>query len=155
MHGHALGERARPHRLVQRLAVGRVDRAFGVEPEATLAQHRLALQAVMAGTAAADQGDDDMVTRDDVGHPGADRLDDAGGLVAIDRGQRSAPAALHVGDVAVADGAGGDLDRDLANLRRVEPRLLDRQRRPELAADRNLHDDLSPSADPHGITGPV
>ena len=73
----------------------------------------------------------------------AHRLDHAGGLVAVDGGQRTAPAALPVGDVAVADGAGGDPDRHLAGLRRVEPHLLDRQRRPELAADRSLHVQLS------------
>ena len=63
----------------------------------------------------------------------------AGGLVAVDRGQRAAPGAVGVGDVGVADGAGRDADRDLAGPGRVERHLLDAERLAEGPADGGAH----------------
>ena len=69
------------------------------------------------------------------GHAGPDRLDHAGRLVAVDGRQFAAPGAVDVGDVAVADRAGGRPDQNLAGAGRPELDRLDGQRRAEGAAD--------------------
>ena len=66
---------------------------------------------------------------------GADRLDHARRLVAVDRRQLAAPGAVDIEDVAVADRAGGDPDQDLAGAGLGEFDRLDGQRRAEGAAD--------------------
>ena len=88
-----------------------------------------------------------VVADRDVGDALADRLDDAGALVA-EHGRRvagrvGAGGRVHVG---VADAAGDEPDQHLARLGLREVDLLDRQRRPELLEYRSPHS--------HGATLP-
>ncbi len=80
-----------------------------------------------------------MVTEAELCHAGAEPAHDAGSLVAEDGRQIASPVPVHVGDVAVTDRAGGDLDPDLAGARRCELDVLDLERPPELAADGRPH----------------
>ncbi|HEX6014447.1 MAG TPA: hypothetical protein VFY87_22150, partial [Geminicoccaceae bacterium] len=130
-----LGERTRAHRLVDGAPVGGPDRVFLVEPEPALAQDLPALGALTAGAARADQRHDDVVAGRDLrdARPGLNHH--TRGLVPVDGGQHPAPAALQVGDVAVADGAGRQPHPDLAGGGRIEMDVLDHQRHAELAAN--------------------
>ena len=104
--------------------------------------------------AGADERDDDMVAGPDVVDPRPDLAHHAGGLVAVDGGQLTAPAAVGEDDVAVADGAGGEVDRDLAGTRRIERDLFDDQRFPERPTDRSLHTPTPADASPLPPHGP-
>src|SRR5213078_1759080 len=88
-------------------AVAEPDRRDLVEAEAGRAQGRGALAAAGAGAAAADEADDDAVALGDR-RAGTGLDDDPAGLVSEHGGERAAPGAGGVGDVAVADRAGGD-----------------------------------------------
>ena len=89
--------------------------------------------------AGADQRDHNMVAALQPGDAGPDGLDDAGRLMTIDRRQVAAPRTLDVVDVAVADGAGRELDLDLARAGVGDLDLLDLQGLAELAADGGFH----------------
>src|SRR6266852_8853096 len=93
----------------------------------------------MAMAAGADQRDHDMIAALQPGDAGSDGLDDSGRLMAIDSRQVAAPGALHVVDVAVADGAGRELDLDLARAGLGDVDLLDQQGLAELATDGGFH----------------
>ena len=145
-HGHLrlvdhdlLGEGAGLQALANYAAIGAVQPVLVVQREPAGAEIRGVVGAVVALAAAAHQGGDHPVARLDAGDPGADLLDQAGGLVAEHRRQLSAPGPVDVVDVAVADAAGADVDADLAGLRRVDLDVLDAQRRTELVADSGPH----------------
>jgi len=117
-----------------------MEASAGVDREFGLAQVSLSPRAEEASAAGADQTDDHPVAWANAFDVGSHRFDDARGLVAIDRRKPAAPCALDVVDVAVADRASGDVDPNLAPRRRVEPQLLDDERRAEGAADCRFHD---------------
>ena len=94
------------------------------------------MEAVAAG---ADQGDDDVIALGQRFDAGADLFDHAGGLVAAEHRHGAAPGALDVVDVAVADGAGGEPDPDLAGPGRVELEVFDHQRLAVFLADGGFH----------------
>ena len=103
-------------------------------------------QEVGSPPAQAGQAPQARISVTSTGSPGArprdarpERGDMAGGLVAVDRGQRAAPGAVGIGEVGMADRAGGDPHRDLARARRVERDLLDPERLPEGPADGGAH----------------
>ena len=110
------------------------ERAFPVEREYLLAEHRRAFRARGAGAAGADEGRDDGIAHLQARHAGTDALDDSRRLVAVDRGQVAAPGAVKIENVAMADRAGGDLDPDLAGAGVRQFHLFDAERRPERAA---------------------
>ena len=117
----------------------RSQRAPLVEREARLAQRRLAAAAGVAGPARAHQRDDDVIAGPQLAGLAAHLLDDARGLVPVDRGHAPAPGARGVGDVAVAHGAGRDAHAHLVRPRRVELDLLDDERLAERVAHGCLH----------------
>ena len=131
-----LGESADAHAVDDALSAFALERALPVEREDLFAEHRRAARAGRAEAAGADQRRDHGIADLDPRDAGADRLDDARRLVAVDRRQIAAPGALPIEDVAVADRAGLDLDADLALAGLGEVDLLDRQRLSEGAADR-------------------
>ena len=134
-----LGEGAGPQALADRRAVaaasgersssGKLVSHKGGSPRAQARQR----------AARADESDDDVIARRHPVDPGADLLDDAGGLVPEHRRQAPAPGTVHRQDVAVADGAGGDPDPDLAPAGLGKVHLLDHQRLPRLTANGRPH----------------
>src|SRR5262249_28992904 len=88
-----------------------------------------ALRTGAAMPARTDERDHDVVAGPDVVDPRPHLTDYAGRLVAVDRGESTAPAAVSEDDVAMADCAGGEVDRD----------LFDHQRLPERSTNRCLH----------------
>ncbi len=87
----------------------------------------------------ADQRDHHVIAGREVLDALADLLDDAGGLVAEDHGQRVAPAAVGGDDVGMADGAGLDRHADLARARRRQGQVLDHQVGFVFAANGGFH----------------
>ena len=65
----------------------------------------------------------------------ADIGDGSGRLVAINRRQMPAPAAIGIGDIRITDRTGGQFDLDLARLGRGQSDFLDAERCAEFAAD--------------------
>jgi hypothetical protein len=90
---------------------------------------------VPAGAAPGSHVEDGPLARLDVGHPGPDRLDDAGALVAEHDGQRMGPFAVGLADVGVADPGAHDPDEHLAaaGVPQLEP--LDALRLAECTQD--------------------
>src|SRR5208283_3047461 len=78
------------------------------------AERRRALGAGRAEAAVANERRHDRVAGAEPAHAGPDRLDHARRFVAIDRGKVAAPGAVDIEDVAVADGASGRPDQNLA-----------------------------------------
>src|SRR5207245_399372 len=124
---------------VDGLAVVRAQPALPVPWKLPLAQVRLSSPAEETATAGTEERDDDAVAGTHAAHIGTDVADDAGGLVTVDGGERSAPRALGELDVAVTDPARCHLDADLACPRRVESELLDPKRSAEAPADCRSH----------------
>ena len=112
-----LGEGSRAEALHDRGAVARGQRPALVEREGCLAEGVLAAGAGGAGSARPDQRHDDVVADREPLDTGPDLGDDPRRLVPVDRGQRAAPGALEEVDVALADGAGRELDPELAPVR--------------------------------------
>ena len=80
-----------------------------------------------------------MVTRSHRGDTVSNLFDDSRGLVSVHGWQRAAPRALHVMDIAVTNGTGGELDLEFAGPRCIDHDLFDDQRLPKLVADSRLH----------------
>ena len=127
-----------PSREIRTRAVGQValvllraDRHAEVRPRA---------QAVLALAALRREQRDDVIADRDVRHALADRLDDAGALVAEHGGRVAgrvgARRRVHV---RVADAAGDEADEHLARLGLREVDLLHHQRLPELLQYRGAH----------------
>ena len=93
----------------------------------------------VAGAARADEGDDDVIARRDPATPGPTSSTTPAASCPNTAGRRPAPGAVHRQDVAVADGAGGDLDADLAAAGPGKADLLDDERLPRLPADGRPH----------------
>src|SRR5208283_1138073 len=119
----------------ERRALGVAKRGLAVEREHLLAEYRRPFGAGGAEAAVSDQRGDDMVAGLHARHAGSDRLDHAGRLVPVDRGKVAAPGAVDIEDVAVTDGESRGPDHHFARARRGDLDGLDRQRRPERAAD--------------------
>ena len=103
------------------------------------AEIRAVVEAVDALAALRREERHDVVARRDRGDAVADRLDDAGALVAEHR--RRVPRRVGAGggvQVGVADAARGEPDEHLARLRLGELELLDLERRAELLENRGL-----------------
>ena len=80
-----------------------------------------------------------MIAGGEALHPRAEAADHARGFMAIDGGKRPAPGAVGIEDVAVADGAGRHIHRDLPGPRDIQLDLLDRQRLAEGMTNRRAH----------------
>ena len=103
----------------QALALGGADR---------LAEIGLLRQAVFALAAFGRVERDDVVALLQAGHAGADVDDDAGTLVAEDRGEEAFRVVAGEGEpVGVTEPSGLDLDQDLAGLRAFQLDGLDRE----------------------------
>jgi hypothetical protein len=100
--------------------------------------HRFGLPATAEVALAAEhrQAGDDVVAGLDVGDVAADGLDDAGRLVAEDRGRRVRVLALHEVEVAVAAAGGAGLDEHLARSRLVDLDLVDDEASPGMVCRR-------------------
>ena len=109
---------------MQRAAVRHGQRAAG---HIAFASDRPPARAGRAGAAGPDQRDDHRIAQGQLAHAVTDGSDMARRLVAIDRGQGAAPAAVDIGDVGMADGAGFQRDLDLAMMRGGEGDSLDGQ----------------------------
>ena len=109
--------------------------------DAAGAEVRMAAEALRTGAAEAGQAGDDVIADPHRGDVLADRLDDAGALVAQHEGPIEREAAVAVDDVqiAVADAGGNGADQHLAAPRLVDVDLLDRQRLVHLAEDGGCH----------------
>ena len=133
-HGE-VGKGRASHVVVQRLAAER-------ESAGAVGHHALALRrayrrakiglARQAGLALAALGDverDHVIAAPDGGDAGAEVDDDAGALMAEDRGKQALGIGAGAGElVGVADAGGFELDQHLARARPVEANRLDRQR---------------------------
>ena len=115
---HLFGIARNADELAKRFAVLRQARRCAVGPrdDAAGAQIRMAGQALRAGAAEPGQAGDDMVAGPHAGHVVADRLDDAGALVAEhDRPVgREASDTIHDMQIAVADPGRDGADQHLA-----------------------------------------
>ena len=136
---HLLGEGRGTQALRDLGAAARMQRAVLVQPEHRLAEGRLAAAADVARAARAHQRDDHVIARREATRLAAHLLDDARRLVAVDGGKSPAPGARGVGDVAVADRAGGDAHAHLSGPGRSEVDVLDDERLAEAVADGCLH----------------
>ncbi len=120
-----LGEGARAQAVHDRLALRAVDRRRLVERKNFLAEHRRTARARPAEAAGADQRRDHMIARFYAQDSRADRVDDPGGFVPVDRRQIATPGAVDKENIAVADRAGLHLDPDLAGAGLGKLDLLD------------------------------
>ncbi len=110
------------------------------EHAAVAAEHGVAGDARVALAAARPPGEGDpLPDREPAAGRGAERLDDAGALVADDDRQPRRQVAGHVVQVAVADAGRLDAHEHLAGARRVELDVLDRQRLAGGAQHRGSH----------------
>ena len=104
-----------------------------------LAEVRAAGQAVLAVAAEDRQAGDDVVARLELVDVRADRLDDAGRLVAEDGRRRERVEALDEVQVAVADAAGHRAHEHLAPDGLGDVDVLDRERLVGTVEDGSLH----------------
>ena len=121
-------KRRQVEELVHRRAgVGQPRRVAGAAPGASLlvAQRQVAGEAVLAVAAVDRQAGDHVVARLHVADLVADRLDDAGRLVAEHGGQRVGVLALHEVQVGVAQPGRGGADQHLARAGRADLHLVD------------------------------
>ena len=113
--------------------------------EAVVGEERLAevlasADAVAAVAARHDEGADDAVAHVDVGHAGADGVDDAGDLVAEHAGGGERDLALEDVEVGVADAAGCDLHAHFVVVGFRHDQFLDGHGLVGLGEDRSAHD---------------
>jgi hypothetical protein len=150
VHEHLLRVGGEVQELMHHLAVLRQTRRLpGLTTGLPLAaQRRPATEAVLAVAAEDREAGDDMVTRLDVAHLGADLLHDPGRLVP-EHGRHGVEvgAGLEV-EVAVTDAGCRRADQYLPGPGLVDLDVLDLERLPDLTQDRGLHGVLLPSAGP-------
>jgi HAMP domain-containing protein len=141
VHQHLLGERRQVGELVQvRAAQLQPLRDAGrLLDLGVLADRRPARQAELAVTAEHRQAGDDPVAGLHVGHVLADRLDDAGGLVAEHDRHGRRVRALDEVQVAVAQPGGRGADQHLAAARLLDRHVLDRHRLARRVQHGGLH----------------
>ena len=132
---HVLGEGAHAQAVDDSSAGAVVQRGLAVEREHFLAEDGRALRAGGAEAAIADERRHHVVAGFQARDGGADRLDDARRLVAVDGWQIAAPGAVAEENIAVADRAGARPDQNLARARLGEFDRLNRQRSAKGAAD--------------------
>src|SRR5580704_2488396 len=89
------------------------------------------------------QAGDDVIAGFEVGNLRADFLDDAGSLVAEDRGRRPHVESVHEMEIAVADAAGDGAHNDFALFGFVDIYLLDREWLAGTVEDSSFHLDCS------------
>src|SRR5262245_25367733 len=76
-------------------------------------------------TARTNEGDDHMIADLELFHVLADLRDDPRRFMAVNRGERAAPAAICENDVAMADRAGCDIDSNLSLAGAIDVDIFD------------------------------
>jgi len=105
-----LGKSCSPEPLRDGRTIEAGERSAMRERKVSFAEAVISTCAAAAGPAGPDQRDNDRIARRQSLHIRADSVDMAGSLMPVDCRKGSAPCSRHVTQIAVADGAGGEVE---------------------------------------------